>query len=249
VRPRPTLDEIGRKVGTDKSTRGSEPWQWSMGYCPVYDELFTPLRDKPITFLELGWGEWDPELRTHANPNVGGRSAAMWREYFTKAQIHVIDIEGKVNTVKGVELHQGSQDDPVFLAGLHDAAGDFDIVIDDASHISSLTIASFNILWPYVKPGGYYVVEDLFSSYHPWYYDENQADENPDTTRPTAMAFLKGLTDEVNYRGVRSHGPWREEDGEFGWDSFPRAYYRGHAIEWMKFSYNLCIIKKRLEGP
>jgi predicted O-methyltransferase YrrM len=35
-----------------------------------------------------------------------------------------------------------------------------DLVIDDASHLADLTRASFNRLFPHVRPGGLYVIED-----------------------------------------------------------------------------------------
>ena len=36
----------------------------------------------------------------------------------------------------------------------------FDLVIDDASHLLRQTRASFNMIFPYVAPGGYYIIED-----------------------------------------------------------------------------------------
>lgn len=35
-----------------------------------------------------------------------------------------------------------------------------DLVVDDASHAYSLTRASFNALFPYLRPGGIYIIED-----------------------------------------------------------------------------------------
>jgi hypothetical protein len=35
-----------------------------------------------------------------------------------------------------------------------------DLIIDDASHIGRLSAATFRLLWPLVRPGGFYVVED-----------------------------------------------------------------------------------------
>lgn len=45
--------------------------------------------------------------------------------------------------------------------------GEFDIIIDDGSHIGTEQIATFNNLWPSLNPGGWYVVEDLFAAYDP----------------------------------------------------------------------------------
>lgn len=144
-----TLDEIGTACGTDKAR--------ALGfhdYCRIYDVLFTPLRDEPITLLELGWGGYN-------DPHGGGQSAAMWRQYFSKADINIIDIEPKICAVSGVRLFCGSQDDKDFLAEVHGETGDYDIVIDDASHEPYRTMKSFALLWPRLRSGGYYVVEDL----------------------------------------------------------------------------------------
>jgi len=35
-----------------------------------------------------------------------------------------------------------------------------DLIVDDASHLLLETRASFNILFPYLSPGGYYIIED-----------------------------------------------------------------------------------------
>jgi hypothetical protein len=38
-------------------------------------------------------------------------------------------------------------------------------VVDDGSHINELTLKSFDILWPKVRSGGLYIIEDLETSY------------------------------------------------------------------------------------
>ena len=46
----------------------------------------------------------------------------------------------------------------------------FDIVVDDASHLLHQTKTSFELLFPYVAPGGYYIIEDWG-----WAHWENKA--------------------------------------------------------------------------
>ena len=41
----------------------------------------------------------------------------------------------------------------------------FDLFIDDASHIAENIVAMFRNCWAWVKPGGYYVIEDLGCTY------------------------------------------------------------------------------------
>jgi cephalosporin hydroxylase len=45
------------------------------------------------------------------------------------------------------------------LATVH-AGGELDLVVDDGSHLYSPTKASFEALFPFVRPGGWYIVED-----------------------------------------------------------------------------------------
>lgn len=43
----------------------------------------------------------------------------------------------------------------------------FDVVIDDGSHLPAHQLATLQNLWPLVKPGGIYCIEDLHESYWP----------------------------------------------------------------------------------
>ena len=60
-------------------------------------------------------------------------------------------------------------------------SGALDVVIDDASHFYAQTLASFQILFPLLPPGGLYIIEDwawehweeFHSPYHPWFRHES----------------------------------------------------------------------------
>lgn len=248
-----TLDEIMLKYGSDKSSQPSQEWQWSQDYCRrVYEPLLDPIRHDPITLLELGWGEWDPDLKSHANPMRGGRSAAAWREYFTNdaAHIAVVDIEPKANTLvdQGVALFQGSQDDPDFLRDVYLQTGAYDVIVDDASHVSSKTIEAFRILWNYLKPGGLYFVEDLHSSFHAYYFGHPEASEDPgDFRTQTAFNFFRRLSAEPFFTGKRKKGP-KIAKSRTEWDCYPRKYWLGYQIESVTFAApQIIVIRKRLE--
>ena len=217
-----SLDEIALRCGTDKSSA-------SHGYTRWYEQYLQPLRDEPVTLLELGWGG-------HEDPDAGGASAATWRAYFPKATIVVVDIEPKQNRIDGVDFHRGSQADEAFLTGLHERYGDFDVIIDDASHLSSLTIQSWQLLYPMLRPGGLYVVEDTHMAYHDFFYGKTEANRDPDRPcsngQPTAMQYFRRLADEVNCRG----------DGE--WGLFPPQYSLGYRLEWIHFYFNILFTQK-----
>ncbi len=119
-------------------------------YGPIYDTLMPPLRDMPITLLELGVQR--------------GESLRLWDDYFRCGTIIGVDHGDYPRTCDGrnkVNVHVGNAEDGAFLKQVAERHGPFDIIIDDASHQGKHQLASFEALWPYVKPGGAYVVEDL----------------------------------------------------------------------------------------
>jgi hypothetical protein len=66
---------------------------------------------------------------------------------------------------RGTEVVIGDQEDREFLARLRDRLGTVDLVIDDDGHTMGQQIATLEELWPAVRDGGLYVVEDLHTSY------------------------------------------------------------------------------------
>lgn len=219
-----TLDELALRHGTDKSSA-------SHNYTAVYQPLLEPLRDNPISLLELGWGG-------HEDPLAGGNSARMWAEYFHRGIVSVVELEPKTPAAMPANLHlyQGSQSDPALIDRIAADAGPFDVVIDDASHLSSLTIRSFELLWPMLKPGGLYIVEDTHGAYHDFYYGHDEANRNPAkpaNSHQTMMQFFKRLADEVNHRGR----------GE--WDLFPSRYAMGYDVDSLTFHFNLAVMRRR----
>ena len=220
---KPSLHQLGLNAGTDKA--------FHHAYTRRYEPLMAPIRNDPVTLLELGIGGDD-------NPTAGGQSLKMWADYFTNGHIIGLDLHPKTITLPdNVTIYTGSQDDPNVLADIHTAHGDFDVIIDDASHISSLTIKSFNILWPWLKPGGLYIVEDTHGAYHDWFYGRTEANPNPDATlkQPTMMQFLRRLADETNF------DPSQDTEETL----YPKRYWKGFNVDSVTFSYNLCIVRKR----
>lgn len=130
-------------------------------YTPNYHCLFRHLRDKPIKMLEIGVGGYGDEDR-------GGQSLEVWRDYFPKGEITGIDIQKKTMDLgPRVEIRQGSQVDEEFLRTLVAERGSFDVILDDGSHRNEHVVQSFGVLFPTLKPGGIYVVEDVQTAFFP----------------------------------------------------------------------------------
>jgi hypothetical protein len=167
---------------------GSDKWLRHY-YITHYVEHFNRLRSKNLKILEIGVGGY-------RDAKKGGNSLRMWKRYFPKSTIYSIDTYDKRQfEEKRIKIFQGSQTDEVFLRNLCGQIGPLDIIIDDGSHICNDVLISFNILFPFLKSGGIYVVEDTQTSYWPDYggNSENLNDCS------TSMNFFKNLTDGLNY--------------------------------------------------
>ena len=117
----------------------------------------------------------------------------MWREYFPNASIIGFDIAdfSKVPELPGLTIVQGDIGKPDDLMLLVGSGREFDIIIDDASHASHHQQIALGTLFPYLKRGGYYIIEDL--NYQP-----------PDLELPGAMKtkdFLQAIRDQKKITG------------------------------------------------
>jgi hypothetical protein len=127
--------------------------QYLKTFIPKYEELFVEFRFDELKILEIGVGYYK-------NKAKGGGSLRMWSEYFPNSKVVGIDVHDKeLELPENVSFELGSQDDTDFLGKVVDKHGPFDIVIDDASHVTKKTVSAFEFLYPLTKR--VYVVEDL----------------------------------------------------------------------------------------
>ncbi|GAA0730953.1 class I SAM-dependent methyltransferase [Dactylosporangium roseum] len=176
---------------------GSDKWggHW---YTPHYERHLGKYRDQRVTVLEIGIGGYH-------EPHAGGASLRMWKHYFHRGTVYGLDVYDKspLDEPRLVTV-QGDQSDPAFLADLAARYGPFDVMVDDGSHVSSHVITSFNALFPHVRPGGMYVVEDLHTSYWPEWGGNGTDLADP----ATSVGFLKTLVDGLHHRDRMHDGPY-----------------------------------------
>lgn len=110
---------------------------------------------------------------------------------------------------------------------MHEECGGFDIIIDDGSHCNNHVIATFKILFPLLKLGGIYAIEDLQTSYWKRIFGGSSTMLSSSTT---SMGFLKSLTDGLNY-------------AEFDLEDYKPTYFDTH-ITSMHFYHNLAFVYK-----
>jgi len=194
-----TLTLFGRLTGTDKV----DEHHTFMGerYTDIYSRYLEKHRFDEITFLEMGVRE--------------GKSIEMWSRYLKNAKIVGVDIDPSCRQYEGgnVKIEIGSQSDPDFINGLIQKYNGFDIVLDDASHINTLTMKSFRLLQEHTRR--LYMIEDLRNSYEDltndiqfWPGMHLNKDLNPrnDLTRKDFDGMILSLIRDMDYRTGRYTG-------------------------------------------
>jgi len=173
------LTELGKKYGTDKAGPRHNYTE------AVYYALLKDMKHQNINLLELGVGDT-------------GASVKMWKEFFPNANIILFDpffIRHKDVTVTpeeleelGIIVHKGNQlsREDLLKMALSESEK-FDVIIDDASHLSDGMQISLATLFPYLKDGGLYIIEDLSTAHRRAGY----------ITDGTAAAFLDGPDVEI----------------------------------------------------
>ena len=108
-------------------------------------------------------------------------------------------LAGWIDGRPGRSVHYGSkQTDAGALQRIvkSDLGGSVDLVIDDASHSYDDTRRSFEILFPLISPGGYYLIEDWAWSHQPYFQGANapNADKRALTDLVFDLVMLHGST-------------------------------------------------------
>lgn len=189
-------------------------------YTQHYKNHFLPFRNQRINLLEIGVGGYD-------DPHQGGGSLRMWKRFFSKGKIYSIDIQDKSLLQENrIRIFQGSQVDVEFLDKVVGDIGELDLIIDDGSHLNEHVITTFKHLFPKLKTGGIYVIEDVQTSYWPSFFGDSVNLNN----LSTSMGFFKSLTDGLNFT-------------EFKLDDYQPTYYDKNIVS-MHFYHNLIFIHK-----
>ena len=99
---------------------------------------------------------------------------------------------------RNCHLYQGDQANVELLKQIGEAAiqknGGFDFINDDGGHAMHHQKTSLAVLWHYLKPGGYYVIEDIETSY----YKVKGYGGGPRGKKGTTIDALKDLVDVIN---------------------------------------------------
>ena len=185
-----------------------------------YETYFAPFADSPIAMIELG---------VHA-----GDSLKVFSTYFPRGSVLGVDIADPrldLSQFPNATFELGDQrnGDQLRDFSARYAPKGWDIIIDDASHYGSWSRLTFEALYPMLRPGGLYVVEDWQTGYwDDWPDGQRYQDIGvivPDGHIPprvpshdTGMVgFVKSLIDEVVDKPVGARGSHIGHPRKFQW--------------------------------
>lgn len=158
--PAPTLSSLNTKKRYPKSLK--IPY-----YLDVYQRHIGHLRNKPVRILEVGI--------------ASGDSLRLWRDYFPKGKIVGLDANPRFVAKNYGErivtaLANQSSIEQLTLAAQDHAPYDF--IVDDGAHTGLSCLNSFIALFPLLKPGAIYAIEDWGTGYWKHWPDGAQIADN-----------------------------------------------------------------------
>lgn len=211
-----TLEELAVQEGTDKQ-------KTCHNYTEFYSMIFEPIRNEKVTLLEIGVDS--------------GFSMRMWHKYFPNGEISGIDLRGNYEYL----IEEGCKAtyivDQSNKAQLEKFAQEhweeYNIIEDDGSHVCTDQILTFEVLFPSLKSGGYYIIEDLLCS----------ADKSRWAKDANSLEYFQKLVMDVNM-GLKIDVGHLCSNKLQEAPKYSDLTYLENNILWAFYSTGLCIIKK-----
>jgi hypothetical protein len=233
---------IGRtKVGEIVSDKVH--WMDIHRYYSMYQKYLQPYRDlapRKFNMLEIG-----------AGPDGGGRGYRLYKAYAPNLMYHCVEyfnitsdilnhkhLNAEEKAYLAANTMQGDQSKPADLRAANERYGPFDIIIDDGGHTATNQRTTFEVMFPLLKPGGTFIVEDLQTSFH----ERWGGGEIGQRTRTTMVAVIKDLIAGLHYHW------WADES--YGQKMFVPFTLRANLLEWVQTvdcDREICAIRKRTQ--
>ena len=177
-------DQLNLQIGTELCLLGvrygaleSPLNPHGRNYTPFYHHLFNPRRQNVHKLLEIGSSAPEGSEQPIMPSRKLGASGLMWRDYFPHARVFLLDSDTRNffndTRITCIKANQGDSD--ALIKSMREAqARDshpsdlFDIMIDDGSHVLQHQLLTLATLWPYVKEGGIYIIEDIRGGIESW---------------------------------------------------------------------------------
>jgi len=156
------LNQLANQYGSDKGSQHGDRHR----FAELYHLIFCEARHDYRHVVEIGLAQGPHEFSAGSvPPKSASPSIQMWLDYFPSAQITGIDEAdfGFMATTNPrfqfIRANAGSENHLKQISRQLGSA--VDLLIDDASHASFHQQLALRELFPCIRAGGYYVIEDL----------------------------------------------------------------------------------------
>ena len=148
---------LGVKYPTDKSPYNTDGNLHKHAYTSIYNLLFSNIRYNNLRIGELGI------LENH--------SMLSWREFFPNAKLYGFEwFDSRLDkairdSIPNCSYFKMDVTNPLSIEeGLLYSGGDFDILMDDSTHVFEDQIKFINVAYKHLKPGGFLIIEDILAA-------------------------------------------------------------------------------------
>jgi len=203
--------------------------KWEI-YLEEYGRILEKYHDEPVRLLEIGI--------------QNGGSLEIWSSYFGNAK-KIIGCDINTDCLKlsysnpCITVIVGDANAPATHASIISESTEFDVIIEDGSHLSGDIIKSFCLYFPSIVQGGTFIAEDLHCSYwsafdgglyHPY----------------SSISFFKLLADAINFEHWGTDAPDRKSVlagilAHYGCDISAEALAEVRSVEFIN---SICVVRK-----
>lgn len=171
---------LAKKLGSDKGSpieddKFVSKWKYH-AYTDFYEHFLGPWRNNVQGVFECGIGTTDQSIQSNmGSQGTPGASLRMWRDLFPNANIYGADIDKNVLfTEDRIQTYWVDQTNRGSVESLsRSLPKDLDLIIDDGLHDATAAITLFKGVFGNLRPGGVYIVEDVWDIDNPFNFRKN----------------------------------------------------------------------------
>jgi hypothetical protein len=130
-------------------------------YTEIYEKYLNKFIDSELTMIEIGF----------TDPRFPGKSLIFWDKLFPNLKyygidnIQILNFDYNQEKMTLINCDQNNKEDLKYFIQSFDLDNKIDLIIDDGTHQSEHILTSFTTLFPHIKKGGFYFIEDLHASW------------------------------------------------------------------------------------
>lgn len=235
----PLLEDLAEQYsGTDKARDDHK-------FVDLYGMMLDPIRKRARNVTEIGIAY--------------GLSLEIWNAFFPNADIWGIDlalspiVKRRLRGKSRIHLLTADSTDCKMISELGFANESMDVIVDDGPHWAEANEKLLSCMWPTLRPGGFYFIEDVQTGTGD---DRLMRKFQRGTPIPTSHFGQAALVHAASTRSKEVERILQENDcffadtavGHRAWDRYQAATPTA-TIDRVNHNSHVLVIRKRVDGP